>query len=72
MIKIKVDGPVVDGGMVEGDIVTITAETMLLIHTIYNKLFEESTHAAMMYRDALEDNISAAFTLDKYSNKKGE
>lgn len=58
MINIKVEKNIVDG-VIKGDLRELTAETAIIINSIYKKIDNEDPQASAIFAKAISDNIDA-------------
>lgn len=56
MINIKVEKNIVDG-VIKGDLRELTAETAIIINSIYKKIDSEDPQASAIFAKAISDNI---------------
>ena len=56
MINIKVEKNIVDG-VIKGGLGELTAETAVIINSIYKKIDDEDPQASAIFAKAISDNI---------------
>lgn len=62
MIDIKCDHGDIEAE-INGDVAELSADMLTMIHSVYSRLFEESTLNAMLFRACMEERIQDAFII---------
>lgn len=65
MIKVELNRGVFDSLELKGSVVELTADMMLIMHTMYEEMKEMNENKAELFKTSIERNVGMAFKTSK-------